>query len=113
MKEIKMDYAEYEEMMSLIKEQQKVIEEFKKESRVVLIFERSYIPNPRLSWFDSIVPKIITNDETIAKEYLKNEFDSLSKQFTHLEKVVSKEYFSNPIKEDKPQERKKSSWWPF
>jgi len=113
-KEIKMDYAEYEEMVSLIKEQQKVIEEFKKESRVVLIEDREYFRiRFNVPFTYNKVPKIVTTDETLAKEYLKEKFDDLSKQFINLEKVISNPDLSNPIKEDKPQERKKSSWLSF
>ena len=117
MKEIKMDYAEYEEMMSLIKEQQKVIEEFKKESRVVLIKDREHFSMRyyNTALFYNQVPKIVATDETLAKEYLKEKFDDLSKQFSRLEKDIL-----NPIKatsdtekEDKPEERKKSSWLSF
>jgi predicted transcriptional regulator len=115
-KEIKMDYAEYEQMVSLIKEQQKVIEEFKKESKVVLIEDREYFRTRYdVPFTYNRVPKIVTTDETLAKEYLKEKFDDLSKQFINLEKIISdpEKYLSNPIKEDKPQERKKSSWLSF
>ncbi len=101
-----MEYSEYEAMVELIKEQQKAIEEFKKESRVVLIDKRFSGYNSRKSWCNNDVPKIISVDETLAKEYLKTEFDNLSKQF-----VEVKESLIRLQQENKPKERKKSSWW--
>jgi hypothetical protein len=108
MKEIRMGYYEYEAMVKFIKEQQKVIEEFKKESRVVLIDERFTGFNSRISWGEHRVPKIISIDDTLAKEYLKNEFDNLSKQFTK-----NKESLVRVQQENKPKKSKKPSWWSF
>ena len=108
MKEIRMEYSEYEAMVELIKEQQKAIEEFKNESRVVLIDKRFSDYNSRIVWCNNGVPKIISNDATLAKEYLKTEFDNLSKQF-----IEVKESLLRLQQENKPKERKKSSWWSF
>lgn len=103
-----MDYSEYEEMVELIKEQQKTIEEFKKESRVVLIDERFSGDKFRLNWSNNRVPKIISTDESLGKEYLKNEFDKLSEQF-----IEENERLLRLQQENKPKECKKSSWWSF
>jgi hypothetical protein len=108
MKEIRMEYSEYEAMVELIKEQQKAIEEFKKESRVVLIDERYSGYNSRIDWCNNGVPKIISIDAKLAKEYLKTEFDNLSKQF-----IEVKESLIRLEQENKPKERKNSSWWSF
>ena len=59
-----MEYSEYEAMGELIKEQQKAIEEVKKESRVVLIDERFLSYNSRVSWCNNGVPKIISVVQT-------------------------------------------------
>ena len=105
MKEIRMEYSEYEAMVELIKEQQKAIEEFKKESRVVLIDERFSGYNSRISWCNNI-PKIISVDENLAKEYLKTEFDNLSKDF-----IGVRENLLRLQQEKEPKKYKKSSWW--
>lgn len=106
MKEIRMEYSEYEAMVELIKEQQNTIEEFKKESRVVLIDKRFSGYNSRISWYNSGVPKIISVDDTLAKEYLKTEFDNLSKQF-----IEVKESLLRIQQENKPKDFKRLSWW--
>jgi hypothetical protein len=69
-----MEYSEYEGMVNLIKAQEAAINEFKKDSRVVLVDERSY-------HYNSIcgpIPRIIA-DEALAKEYLQKEFDQLAR----------------------------------
>lgn len=101
MKEIKMDYAEYEAMVELIKEQQKTIEEFMKESRVVLIDKRYNHYNSTFIYLCHNVPKIITTDESLAKEYLKKEFNELADQFIEVKGNLSK-------LQDKP---KKCRFW--
>lgn len=103
MKEIRMPYSEYEEMIKLIKEQEDFINEFKKDSKVVLIVsELSYGITNRL------IPRIITTDELLAKEYLKEEFNKLSNSV----KELNSRYF-NLQKDERHKEEKKKSWWSF
>ena len=102
-----MEYSEYEAMVELIKEQQKAIDEFMKESRVVLIDKRYFSYRDRkISWLHCEVPAIISTDDALAKEYLKKEFDNLSEQY-----IAVKETLIAMQQENKPEERKKSSWW--
>lgn len=89
MKEIKMEYSEYEAMFELIKEQQKIIEELKKEGRVVLMRDRLTPSQSKYSWFTWVVPEIISVDENLAKEYLQEEFNGLSKSLKEAHQIIS------------------------
>ena len=108
MKTIKMDYSEYESMVKLIKEQDEIIKEFKKESRVVLIDERS----TRYSYqFNISIPHIISTDEELAKEFLKEEFDTLLDRVDGFNEVVNTLKEQNKTQKIKTIKPKKSSWW--
>lgn len=104
MKQILLDYTEYEDMIKLINEQQKAIEEFKKGETVVLVDERFGARNPRLHWYNGFVPKIIAGAE-LAKEYLQNEFDNLSKQFVQLN-----ESYQELLNKVNKEPKRKSFW---
>ena len=100
-----MNYSEYECILSEIKKQSEAIEEFKKGSNVVLIDDRGY-----KSYFGSrdvvYVPRIITTNELMAKEYLQKEFESLQIEFD----LFKKSFVPPKVKPIKP---KKSSWFRF
>lgn len=103
MKTITLDYEEYLKMVAFIDAQTKTIEEFKKDSRVVLIDERYIRFNSSYSWDGRHVPKIVIADEDLAKEYMQKEFDQISKDFEQMAdsfKLYMKEYPSD-----------KKSWW--
>ena len=110
MKEIRMQYSEYEAMVELIKAQQNAIKEFKKESRVVLIDERYSSYNSKLNWFNNGVPKIVATDELLGKEYLKEEFDNLSKSFIEVKESLLR---LQEQKQNKSKQSKKSFWWSY
>jgi hypothetical protein len=95
MKEIRMNYAEYEEMINLIKTQQDAIEELKKQSNVILVDERhSHGPMGRF-FYSSRIPKIVGNSDK-AKQMLKEEFDLLYIQTRNLEsRIVERETNQN------------------
>lgn len=105
MKEIRMDYSEYEKMVQTIKEQQETINELKKDSKVILVDHR-FESCSRLEWLCGGCPKVI-GDEKLAKQYLKDEFDSLSKEFMELKNSIS------PPKRNYSMKEKKSKFWPF
>jgi hypothetical protein len=83
-KEIKMDYEEYEEMLTLIKDQNEVIEKFKNAKNVVLIDNRY----STRSLFSLSVPRIAATDDLLAKEYLQNDFDLLAKSLDEAQATI-------------------------
>lgn len=108
MKEIRMDYSEYEMMIQTMKNQKEVIDEFKKDSRVVLIDNR-YFHGTANSFLNYGCPKVIA-DENLAKEYLQQEFDALSEHLVEARSTIVR------MQEEtwkKPKKEKKSSWWSF
>ncbi len=106
-KEIKMDYEEYEAMLSMIKDQDKAIQELKKESKVVLIrLRHGYGMDDRFNPLACSVPDIVTTDELFAKEYLQSEFDEASK------KLRDAEFEIRMLRQKKfPVPERKKSWW--
>lgn len=108
MKEIKMDYSEYEKMVETLKAQEEVIEELKKDAKVVLI-EARHRGNPPFQWLHGDIPTIIATDNE-AIEYLQKTFDYLAEGVKYhkirlredlmKDKEAAKEYCEN-------------NWWGF
>ena len=102
MKEIRMEFKEYEKMVELIQTQQNQIEEFKKGSNIIVVDQRyNYAPN-RFNWFCGKVPKIV-GDESKAKEMLQTEFNYLHDEMKSMQvemKMLQKE-----------QKPEKKRWW--
>ena len=103
MKTIKMDYSEYEEMVSLIKTQQDTIEEFKKQPNVVLVDERYNYGMSNRNWYSGRIPKVVSDTEK-AKEMMKEEFDHLFRKTIELEELIARQQQSKPKVE-------KKGWW--
>ena len=103
MKEIKMPYSEYEEMVETIKTQEGLINTLKSDCKVVLIKDR-------LSRFGHDVIEIVTTDPELAEKYLKHDFDRAARHIFELEgKLTStkKELYRYEINE------KESGWKAF
>ena len=110
MKEIKMPYSEYEEMVQKIKLQQEVIDAFENDSKVVLIDNRTREFHAYLRGFGYNVPRITTTDPELAEKYLKNEFNKASRHIGELEEKLNsanKELYRYEINE------KESGWKAF
>lgn len=69
---LQIDYDEYQNLLNIVKTQEELIKEFKKDRRVILIDERySY---RTMHSFQSI-PKVI-GDEVLIKEFLNAEYET-------------------------------------
>lgn len=102
MKEIRMDFNEYEKMVELIKTQQNQIEEFKKGDNIVVVDERyNYAPD-RFNWSCGKVPKIVGN-ESKAKEMLQAEFNHLHDEMKSMQEKI--------YRLQKEQKLEKKGWW--
>jgi len=94
MKEIRMDYSEYEEMVKTIQTQQDAIEEFKKASNVVLVDNRhSTVPDIR--WFSGRIPVVVSDGE-LAKSMMKDEFDRLFAEAKNIEVKAFRQQVPDP-----------------
>ena len=109
-KELKMPLKEYQEMVDLIKKQNEVIAEFKKESRIVLIDNRYH----GVGYSSYGIPRIISADEDLAKEYLKKEFDALHENYNSVKKSLENYQKAERESVKEPVKIKKTFlWWKF
>jgi hypothetical protein len=103
MKKLIIELKEYESMIDTIQKQQEVINHFEEQSNVVLIDERY----SREYFYDCIrvrIPLIRAKDESLAKQYLQDEFESISK---YIDKV------SYDMKKEEKEEKNNKKWWEF
>lgn len=94
---VTMELAEYNKLIATIENQKAMLSKFDSDSRVLLIERR----NSPAWWRGWQIPQII-GDEKVAKQFLKDEFDYLEKQYNALvERMEKSEY-----EEDKSKFRK-------
>lgn len=108
MKEIRLPYSEYKSMIDLIKEQDKALDLVKKQKGTVVIDSRFF--NYCQSEIDRVlysIPKIIGEDE--AKEFLKEEFDSLREDVFKIRGEYASWKHHNKSNAAKKKETKR--WW--
>jgi len=98
MKEIKMDFAEYQDMVDLIERQRNIIEEFKKDSRAILFYE---FPS-RVSYN----VKVIADEEKI-KEFLIERFEEIN---SRLNDVIKE---NRGLKDELYFKKNKKGWFNF
>ena len=111
MKEIRMEYREYQNMVKTIESQEKIIEDFKKSKNVILIDERYDYYSSRVNGRYGIrVPRIIC-DPSVAKIALKTEFENLQEKIKSIQKKIEEDELNN--RREELNKKKKSWFWNF
>ena len=103
MKEIKLPYSEYKEMLDTIKKQDKALQDIKEEKGTVVIDIRYNHCRSRIDEVLYKIPKIMGKDE--AKAFLKEEFDRLYKDVFEIRREFEVWKHHNKKKEIKKR------WW--
>ena len=82
MKEIRLPYSEYKEMLDMIKKQDKALRKIKGEKGTIVIDGRYNYCRSRIDEVLYSIPKVMGEDE--AKAFLKEEFDRLYKDVSEI-----------------------------
>lgn len=104
-----MPFSEYEQMQDQIKSLQEIINELRKDPRVVLIEDR-YMGNPPIRHLHGYVPKIIAQGNE-AVDFLQRQYDDLANDFKELHAKHLNYVENNPRISDEDKEWVNSSWW--